>query len=149
MKATTSLNPAHEKQFGIFIGLYNRLNGTKLTVRSASKNSVLVSLFESTQLTLGQVHTLSLAQDEVACQANSTKSRSYSLLDMPGVDGNIYYLLKRSTSLSRADIALALNMRLQTVCGAVKRLIDNGLVVVNGEKLDTQTNRHVETLTNK
>lgn len=78
--------------------------------------------------------------------AESTKSRSYSLLDIPEVDAKVLKFIKTHPRMSRFEVSVQAQVKLQTVCGAVHRLISSSLVRVTGEKLDTRSNRHVEVL---
>lgn len=79
-------------------------------------------------------------------QGPSTKSKSYGMLNIPKADGDVLDYLTDYPVSSRAQIAKGATMKLQTVCGAVRRLIDNGLAEVVGKTYDAETNREVEVL---
>jgi hypothetical protein len=81
---------------------------------------------------------------------NSTKCASYAnfLQEYPGeVHQTIYdSILESDEPLSRQEISNLLGIRLSTVCGRVAELIDSGMIVRDGKKVDTSTKRMVETL---
>lgn len=82
----------------------------------------------------------------IYCNSGSTKSKSYAQLSIgPSYKAVLDFLEKNPVS-SRSDIADGATMRIQTVCGAVRRLIDAGFLEVVGTVYDPETNREVEAL---
>lgn len=55
-------------------------------------------------------------------------------------------LREADAPLTRFEIASRSGLRLSSVCGRVNELIADRFVRIAGEKLDTETDRHVETL---
>lgn len=55
-------------------------------------------------------------------------------------------LMHSELPLSRSEIANRTGLRLSTVCGSVKPLLNEGKIVVVGTKFDKDSNRQVETL---
>lgn len=138
---TTQNKPS--KAFGVFVGLYNKLNETEISVKKAWKDPLFQTLFMNAELTLLQ-H--SVKNNPRYQHLSSTKFKSYSLLDIPKVDNQVYQFLLKNPDLSRAEISDFTGIRLQTVCGAINRLMHNQLVIVIGEKRDIETEREVQTL---
>jgi hypothetical protein len=137
-------NPSIKKEFGIFVGFFNKVNGTKFSVESAARNLNLTNLYLSFATLAAQTASVVEAQNS----KRSTKSLSYSLLDAPRVDREVYDFLAKNTPKTRAQISKELGMRLSTVCGAVNRLMQNNLVQFTGELVkDPETNRLVELVT--
>lgn len=125
------------KQFGIFTGFYNKVNNTNLTVKQALTSNDMRDLFQS----------FAEATAKIKINKNeSTKYRSYSLLNIPEVDKEVLQYVKSNNNKSRADIAAATGLRLSTVCGAISRLVNNKMLEVSGTKRDPKSNRNVETL---
>jgi hypothetical protein len=145
MKTLDLKNPSIKKEFGIFVGFFNKVNKSKFSVESAAKNSNLTNLYLSFAILAAQTGSIIEAQTP---KRSSTKSLSYSLLDAPKVDREVYDFLAKNPPKTRAQISKELDMRLSTVCGAVNRLIQNNLVQFTGELVkDTETNRLVELVT--
>jgi hypothetical protein len=145
MKTLDLKNPSIKKEFGIFVGFFNKVNGTKFSVESAAKNSNLVNLYLSFATLAAQTGSVVEAQNP---KRSSTRSMSYSLLDAPAVDRKVYDFLAKNLPKTRAEISKELGMRIQTVCGAVNRLMQNNLVQFTGELVkDPETNRLVELVT--
>lgn len=129
------------KQFGIFVGLFNKLNGTQYSVKQALQVQPLLALFN----TISQ--SAAVVNSQITPIAGiSTKSKSYSLVNIPAVDSEVYYFLQKNPNTTRSEIALGTGLRLQTVCGAARRLLDNKFIFVTGTTEDTDSNREVETL---
>lgn len=140
-----SINP---KAFGVFVGLYNKLNDTNLSVKQAATIDSLVKTFNASQQFLKEAHT-NVVSKQFDCgvpDSGSTKFKSYSLLDMPNVDKKVYDIIVKNPGLSRYEITGRLSNRLSTICGAVNRLTNNGFVRATGTKIDEETQRQVETL---
>lgn len=148
-------------KFGIFVGLYNRLNGTSLSVEQALWTTDMVELFQAVsqgiQAAAGnsQPNTIAVAsvrqpnsRKKLTGKPKSTKRLSYEQFQVENgtsVAHLIYKHLKaQNTPMSRTEIAKALNLRLSTVCGAVFSMIDAGLVYVSGRTIDQDSNREVE-----
>ena len=62
------------------------------------------------------------------------------------VDAKVLAFIIKYPESSRGDAANFLNMRINTVTGAVKRLLDLNLIAERGTKHDKSTNRKVKTL---
>lgn len=130
------------KAFGVYVGLFNKSQGTKLSVKAALKVPELVNLFELVCRAQGVINEKIKPQN-----TQSTRSKSYSLLDIPKIDNEIYQFIQKNPGWSRSEISNKTGIRLQTVCGAAKRLLDNSLIFVSGTQKDLETGREVELLT--
>jgi hypothetical protein len=139
-------NPAAKKQFGIFVGFFNKANNTKFSVKSAASNATLVNLYHSMAILTTQTGALISSQQPKV----SAKRLSYSLVDCPKVDRQVFDYLSKTGPKTRAEISSNTGIRLQTVCGAVARLMGNDLVQFTGNLVkDPETNRLVELVTIK
>lgn len=138
-------NEKMAKEFGIFVGLYNRTNETNLSVKQAAMIDAMVTLFMRTQYVLSSAHKV-VASNPNFKDRTSTKLKSYSMLDIPKVDGEVLDYIKANPALSRYEIAEGLNIRLSTICGAVNRLAFNNFVFPSGIKVDQETKRKVEAI---
>jgi predicted transcriptional regulator len=84
-------------------------------------------------------------------EASTPTSRSLSLMKTKRtkqeVANKILSTLKQSDlPLSRSEIANRTGLRISTVCGSVKPLLDEGKIKVTGTKFDKDSQRQVETL---
>ena len=135
--------------FGVFVGLFNKLNNTSFSVKEALSNPELTQLFAATAQTL-QSNTTTASVKSQAKSSKNTKKLSYEQFQTEHgttVAHAIYsYCKAQGVALSRAEIAEGLNVRLSTVCGQVFNLIEAGLLAVNGTKVDENSGREVETL---
>ena len=135
--------------FGVFVGLYNKLNNTSFSVKQALSTPELTQLFAATAQTL-QSNTITTSSKSQGKSSKSTKKLSYEAFQTEHgttVAHAIYsYCKTQGVSLSRAEIADGLNVRLSTVCGQVFNLIEAGLLVVDGTKVDENSGREVETV---
>lgn len=154
-------------KFGIFVGLYNRLNGTNLSVEQALWTTDMVDLFSAVSQDIRDgfngnppsspkgISVVGVSQPNSKKKINgkpkSTKRLSYEQFQVENgtsVAHLIYkHLKKEDAPKSRTEIARELNLRLSTVCGAVFQMIDAGLVYVSGRIIDQDSNREVETVT--
>lgn len=82
--------------------------------------------------------------------SGSTSAQSEEELKKSGrageVDAQIHRFIHKNPGVTRSEIAKQTGIRIQTVCGAVNRLMFDGLVEVTGITKDLETNRNVETL---
>lgn len=78
----------------------------------------------------------------------STKSEGLAAIQpkLPTVKARITDALKEWPGLGREDLSDLLDIRLATVCGAVKPLIDAGTLRVSGSYINPNTNCRVEKL---
>lgn len=134
-----------KKQFGVFVGLYNKTNDTSLSVKQAAMIDFLVKAFHANQNFIKQCHTR-VADHELFKNTKSTKLKSYSLLDIPKIDGEVLDYIENNPGESRYEIAAGLDIRLSTICGAVNRLSHNSFVYASGIKIDPETKRKVEAI---
>lgn len=139
-------NENMKKQFGIFVGLYNRTNDTSLSVKQAAMIEDLVKTFNMSIHLLSRAHTV-VSKDSNFKSKTSTKMKSYSLLDIPKVDGEVLEYIQNNPGESRMDIANGMGIRMSTVCGAIYRLSHNSFVYISGVKIDSETKRKVEVIT--
>ena len=128
------------KDFGVFVGLFNRTTQANISVKNALQNKDLIALFEMTRNSMD----LSIVTGKV--QDTSTKKRSYQKTNMGRNRARVYdYVLKNPNS-TRKEISNGIGMRIQSVCSAVNPLVNKGLLYVSGEVYDAETDRMVETL---
>jgi len=127
------------KQFGIFVGLYNRTTGNKLSVKNALKNNDLVALYDS-------VATLLKGNTETNVCQDSTQLRSLNMVNLSDKRKQVYDFIAGNPGLSRKQIAQKTGLLLQSICGRVNELVELDLIYVSGETFDTDTDRYVETL---
>lgn len=78
----------------------------------------------------------------------STKSEGLASIEakLPTIKARIVDALQQWPGLGREDLSELLDMRLATVCGAVKPLIDAGKLRVAGSYDNPNTGRRVEKL---
>ena len=150
MSTVTSVQMIQDlTSFGVFVGLYNKLNNTSFSVKQALSNPELTTLFAATAQTL-QSNTITTSVKNQVKSSKSTKRFSYEAFQTEhgttAAHAIYSYCKTQNKSLSRAEIADGLNMRLSTVCGQVFNLIEAGLLVVDGTKVDEKTGREVETV---
>lgn len=82
-------------------------------------------------------------------KTSETKGESYATTKLTAstVRDHVYKTLKASkTPMSRREIAEAANISLQSVCGRVSELMNEGKIVSVDKQKDEETNRNVETL---
>ncbi len=137
------MNTSNEftKAFGIFVGLFNKCNGTQYSVKAALQQIQLVELFNSVRCQSQYVNAVI-----TPFNPGSTRHKSHNKLDHGRLATTIYEFIKDNPGHSRREIAENLNMRLQTVCGQVNVLVREGFIHVAGTKKDIETKREVETL---
>lgn len=155
-------------KFGIFVGLFNRLNKTSFSVQKAAWTPGMIELYSSVRenmeaaaannprmasSTTSYKPSGRLAVNKKASKKTkaSTKKLSYEQFQVQNgtsVAYTIYKHLKDNQAImTRTELAKALNLRVSTVCGAVFQLVDSGLLKVVGKTMDKNSNREVETLT--
>jgi hypothetical protein len=145
MKPTEETMNEMSKEFGIFVGFYNRLNGTSISVRRATKIPQLVKLFHNSKNLLVYAHS-TLEAKQVDFNSKSTKVKSYEACNLPKLCNEIFTFIKNNPGYSRYEIAQSLGRRVSTVCGIAKILLDSGLIEVSGSTVDEHSKRVVETL---
>ena len=128
------------KQFGIFVGFFNRINNTQYSVKEAAKDPTIVEFYNKVSQTALVVNTKVKAP-----QKKSTKRRAYDILNIPKIDNTILEYIHSNQDQSREDIANGTGLKLATVCGSVNRMIEAKIIFVSGEKT-SDSNRSVETL---
>lgn len=132
--------------FKQYIKLYNSINETNLTFAQAMESDVFLKAFELA------FQGISLQHDKIEpllptkALSGSTKLKSYNLIDIPKIDGEVLSCIRHNPHISRSEIATITATRLSSVCGAVNRLLHNQFVEVSGETIDQSTNRTVETI---
>lgn len=134
------MTKATKKKFGIFVGLYNQLRATKVSVKTASVDPAILAAFEQVADTIGQIPEVD------STSYKSTKRLSYESLDLPEIDMSVLHFINNNPGLSRREISQQGNFLLQTVCGSVNRLLDKELIYVSGRKWDEDTKRNVGVL---
>lgn len=138
-------NKEFTKKFGIWLGLFNRNQNLNISVKQGLKMEELVDLFERTTRAMVIVH--NCVEEKIGkLPTKSTKARAYDALNLPKIDNQVYNFIKYHPGLSRTDIADSSGIRIQTVCGAVNRLISANMIYVDGEKVDVDSKHKVETL---
>lgn len=77
-----------------------------------------------------------------------TKKRSYyaTLPESSRRRGQIMDALREHGPMTRAQLAKATKIRLSSVCGRVRELLDSKVIYVSGEAWDEDTKRSVEQL---
>lgn len=142
-------NANFNAKFGIFVGLYNKLNGTTISVADALQCQAMLDAFAITSASLQSNSTTQLVQSQ-AKSAGSTKKLSYEAFQKDygsSVAYKIYtHMKKTNTKMSRAEIADSMGIRLSTVCGQINAMVKAGLVQVTGKKIDKASKREVEVL---
>ena len=78
--------------------------------------------------------------------SESTKALSYEALNIPEKDNQVLIALTQNPQSSRSELAKITKLRLSTVTGAVRRLMDNNFIKVVGQQRDNETDRMVEIL---
>jgi DNA-binding transcriptional ArsR family regulator len=141
------------KGFGIYVGLYNKINGTALSVESALWEESIMKSYQMISNLVRTTNTLNKipqAPAKIASKApKSTKKLSYEAFQAENgtsVAHLIYAFLKNNEPMTRTELATRLKLRLSTVCGQIVPLQDAGLVSVIGTKIDEDSNRTVEIL---
>lgn len=132
--------------FGIFLGFYNKVKGTTLSVEDALHNEEIVDQYTKTRLS---ITSKPATTTEIKPKQKSTKSNGYDKIKSKssGLNTLIYnYIKDQNTFYTRSEIALLLDLKLSTVCGRVHELISNGNLFVAGIKKDPETNVNVELL---
>lgn len=141
------------KRFGIFVGFYNRINNTSMSVEDALHDLDIVSLFSSTVKVVKTPNSntttvIKQAQPKKSKRAKSTKRLSYEAFQTDfgsSVDHLVYQGMKSTGNpVTRSEIAQTYKLRIQTVCGVVNRLEEAGLVICVGRVIDEDTKRPVE-----
>ena len=131
-------------KFQLFVDLYNKLNNVTLSVNDALWVESIVDQFTAVSITL-QAQTAT----PIKRNTKSTKLLSYEQFNAENGTSTahtIFNQLRGKQPQTRSELAVALDMRLSTVCGQVTPLLVAGLVRVVGTKLDSSSNRLVETL---
>lgn len=131
------------KQFGIFVGLANKVNATKVSVASALQDADYIDAFNDSLAAIAKKAGKSVKSN------TTTKARSYKRISGEagkGVRAAILSYLMKNPGKSRSEIASDLNIRLSTVCGQANVLKNTYLIHVVGEKIDESSGRSVEAL---
>lgn len=129
------------KAFGIFVGVFNEVNGTSHSVEYALKQIHMLNLFKNLKEAAQEVNKYVKPNTKA-----STKRKSYDALNIPNLDNKVFEFIKENPRKSRAAISEDLEMRLQTVCGCVNRLIKAKLIYASGTTRDRETGKEVEVL---
>ncbi len=132
--------------FGIFVGLYNKLNGTFWSVKDAFANTEIKNDFMNVSMFLKSDPEFkeTIPTEFREYKQTSTKSKSFFNLNKRGAAWKIYTTLVASdNALSRQDIADASGMALCTVTGQIPRLIRGNYIRVSGKR-DGPHNQIVE-----
>jgi hypothetical protein len=138
-KLMNDLYKQHKKTFGVFVGLFNRLTGSKFSVEHAFRNDYLRNKYFNTMLDIRQ----DVIQKPEIILAVSTRNESLQTVDVGDSTRKVLNALQ-SKNYTRAEVSEATGLRLSSVCGRVNELIQEGLVVVKGYKTDHKTNKKVE-----
>lgn len=129
------------KQFGVFVGFYNKVNNTSFTVKQALQNETLMGFYgkvaQATQLVNGRIG---------GPTKKSTKREAYDRLNVPELDSHVLEYINNNQDRSRQEIAKDMSLPINTVCGAVKRLIDAKMIFVSKVGTNPDSNRSVELL---
>ncbi len=140
--------------FGIYVGFYNKINGTALSVEQALWEDSILTAYQVSAMTVrntNKANGIPKAPAKAASKApKSTKRLSYEAFKTENgtsVAHLIYKALKQDPAMSRTEIATSLQLRLSTVCGQIVPLMEAGLVQVSGTAIDENSNRTVELLT--
>jgi len=134
--------------FGIFVGFYNRANGTNWSVNEAAKDNGMVELFTSTMSAVSRTG----LQLEVRTSTSRPSTKRVSLDEFRAANGNrvgirVLNYIESSGGDYRASIAKALGLRISTVCARVNELKAMGLIESTGTTVDPVTNKSVEVVT--
>jgi hypothetical protein len=127
------------KSFGVWVGFFNKVNGTQVSVASALSDPAMRSLFKDSYNT---TRTAVVRPQRM----RSTKSVAYDPIHVGLSADFIFAELTKRPNSSRNDLFETTHLRLSTVCSAVNKLMRDGRVVVSGTKIDPITNKTVETL---
>jgi len=139
-------------EFQAYLNFFNTLNGLDYTLHDALNDDFLV---QSYQIASNNISIWKNAKQKPRAikttKTVSTKRLSFDAFKTENADSVqnlIYNALKKSDSqaMTRTVLAKQLSLRLSTVCGAVKPLIEEGRVMVDGYVIDSDSNRRVETL---
>lgn len=129
-----------EKQFTMFIHMFNLINDTTYNVDSALEDKRITDLFIEQRGNLIKKHS------ENDIKLLSTKRESYYKLNVDTVDYKIYNMIRNNPNITRSEICQYISMKIQTVSGGVTRLLKNGMIQRSGHIYDHETKRNVETL---
>lgn len=132
------------KQFGIFVGFFNRANNTDMSVKDALQQPIMLELYNAIGQACNNVKT-SIPPSALT----STKRKSLNKLNVCEIDTQVLNYIKANPNVSRAHIAAQLDRRISTICGAATRLLKQGLIYVSGETFDAETSRQVEALSSR
>lgn len=132
------------KVFKKYVSLYNAINETSLTTKNALNNDQYVEFFEKAYLFINE--TSNRLPPEMSTKKRSTKVQSYNKINIPQIDSEVLSYIVNCDQCSRYDISVKSGIRLSTVCGAVKRLLNNNMIEVIGTKFDPESKRNVEVL---
>jgi DNA-binding transcriptional regulator GbsR (MarR family) len=142
------------KSFGIFVGLYNKLNNTVLSVEDALYEDTIMQAYKTMSAELKTVKKIVGTPEAITKMVNkrpkSTKLLSYEAFKASNGSSCahlIYTELKKSKEpMTRAELSSVLDLRISTVCGRINELEEAGLVWVVGTKVDEDSQRQVELL---
>jgi DNA-binding transcriptional ArsR family regulator len=144
-------------KFGIFVGLYNKLNNTSHSVENALCTSLILDQYIATAAflqgnTTASTPTVARKTAKVKTNGKPKTTKALSYADFQEENGTavahaIYaYLKKQNQAISRSEIAKGMGIRLSTVCGQIFPMEEAGLVTVVGTKIDESSGRSVEIL---
>lgn len=128
------------KQFGISVGFYNRVNGTNFTVKQALSIPALVRFAE-----IMECEAMNTVQqpDSTPPPSVSTKRRSLDTTNTCQKDYEMLELVVANPDLSRAQLEVLSHRTSGAVCASLNRLVNQGRVFVAGEKKDIFTRKMV------
>lgn len=128
-----------------FVKLFNKANGCKLSFKEASKNTQMKELYDTVVEAL-VITAESLDIDRKIYKNSSTSSRSYNSTNLNSVDRKVFELVQNYAGATRSELVAVSKIKLQTLTGAVTRLMNSNLIKVSGHIHDNSTNRRVECL---
>jgi hypothetical protein len=130
-----------KKSFGVYVGLINSLRGYDISVKQALQDPNMVAMFNV-------FHDISLLPDFqiTAASSVSTKRASLNKVNVNKVDRMVLEAIQAHPDSTRAELVEYVGRSLQTITGAVNRLINKKLVYVSGKKFDSITSRDVGSL---
>ena len=127
-----------------FTMFFNCQNGTDLKPSDVLNDADLMNLYDSTRVKFNK--SACTARQNRMRNFGSTKKESYDALDVAEADQEVLDYIVSHPNSSRDEITAGIARLHQTTCGAVRRLLDRGLIEVAGSRFRQETNRNVETL---
>lgn len=153
MRRLLMISDSQKPTFDVWVQYFNAANATTYTASEALAVPEMVATFK--KQTKGLLKQRGGIRPNRFADAPSTdlsfgeevRNESYEQLDIAAADTEVLDAVRSHPASTRDELSGITGRRRSTVCGAVKRLKDKGLIYESGSKFVPSTKRNQTTLT--